>query len=90
MGTGILLTDPNTLPLSTKNAILNRDVTNVAIIGGYASVSKAIEDQIAAIKVGGTNIAVTRYAGADRYETNAAVNLDCRYPEPAHGDRHHG
>jgi putative cell wall-binding protein len=76
--TGVLLTDPNTLSSSTKQALITGTgpVATVYIVGGPAAVSDNVFNQIAALKnSGGNAINVIRVFGADRYATNAAVDL---------------
>lgn len=76
--TGVLLTDPNTLSGSTKQALITGTgpVQTVYIVGGPAAVSDNVYNQIAALKnSSGNAINVIRVYGADRYATNAAVDL---------------
>lgn len=77
--TGILLTDPNTLPGATIQELKADPIDTVYIVGGPAAVSTAIETQIGAMHVqnnpGSALINVIRVQGADRYATNNAVNL---------------
>jgi len=76
--TGVLLTDPNTLSGATKQALITGTgpVQTVYIVGGPAAVSDNVFNQIAALKnSAGNAINVIRVFGADRYATNAAVDL---------------
>jgi putative cell wall-binding protein len=81
LGTGILLTDPASLPQDTALALKSNanDIQTVYIIGGPAAVSTNVQNQIAAIhEQNDPNqplINVIRLAGADRYQTNNVVNL---------------
>jgi putative cell wall-binding protein len=76
---GVLLTKPNSLPQEVSRIIARDEVETVYIVGGTAAVSTAVENQIKAMHVGNNPskgmVSVVRYAGADRYATNAAVNL---------------
>jgi N-acetylmuramoyl-L-alanine amidase len=47
LGSPILLTDPNTLPESTRLTIAEKDINNFIILGGLASVSQKVVSQIA-------------------------------------------
>lgn len=77
--TGVLLTDPNTLPSSTQQELITCGVSTVYIVGGTAAVSSNVESAIAALHVGNNPsnplITVVRVAGSDRYATNEDVNL---------------
>jgi len=81
---GILTTDPNALPASTQQQLLQHSGTflgidTVYIVGGTAAVSQNVQNAVAALHVGGNSgnstINVVRISGADRYATNAAVDL---------------
>ncbi|MDW8800320.1 cell wall-binding repeat-containing protein [Clostridium sp. A1-XYC3] len=67
-GAPILLTNPSALMPSTEAEISRLGVKEVFIIGGTASVSKNIENKLAA-----KGISITRLSGNDRYETSLAV-----------------
>ena len=78
----ILLTNTNSVPDSTVQAIRQLGIRSVFIVGGTSVVSEQIEDQLAdtrAYTCGGEaffndqNLEVRRFAGADRYETNNVV-----------------
>jgi putative cell wall-binding protein len=84
VGGPVLLTHPTTLMGSTGNAIgtLDAGVTgkmNIHIIGGTAAVSAA-----QATTLTGLGYTVTRYSGADRYATAAAV-ADAMYLKTGFG-----
>jgi len=84
VGGPVLLTHPTTLMGSTGNAIgtLDAGVTgkmNVHIIGGTSAVSAA-----QATTLTGLGYTVTRYSGADRYATAAAV-ADAMYLKTGFG-----
>ena len=82
---GILTTDPNALPASTQQQLLQHNGTTfpgidtVYIVGGTAAVSQNVQNAVSSLHVGGNSsnstINVVRVAGADRYGTNAAVDL---------------
>lgn len=78
LGTGILLTDPNSLPSATQQVLINGNISTVYIVGGTAAVSQGVQNAIAALKnpTTGTNLNVIRVAGADRYATNQAADLN--------------
>jgi putative cell wall-binding protein len=85
---GVLLTRKNTLPDVTKTALIKSGVARVIILGGTGSVSKNVANAIGSIKVSNYPlngpIKVTRYGGADRYETNLKANngaVDTSSPE---------
>jgi putative cell wall-binding protein len=76
--TGVLLTDPNNLSGATKQALITGTgpVSTVYIVGGPAAVSDNVFNQSGALKnSSGNAINVIRVFGADRYATNAAVDL---------------
>jgi putative cell wall-binding protein len=77
--TGTLLTDPNALQDSTKTALLTTNVSKVYVIGGTAAVSDAVVTAIGNLHQGNNPnnsfITVVRIGGANRYETNANVDL---------------
>jgi len=79
LGTGTMLTHADSLPDVVKNVITDKSIDTVYITGGYAAVSKQIEDQLTAMHVGGNVnnpnfVHVVRLAGQNRYETNQRVN----------------
>lgn len=78
LGTGILLTDPNLLPSATQQVLINGHINTVYIVGGTAAVSSNVQNAIAALKNPATsaNLNVIRIAGADRYATNQAADLN--------------
>jgi hypothetical protein len=86
---GVLLTRKKTLPDVTKAALIKYGIARVVILGGTGSVSKNVAEEIGGvpdghggfdggIKVSGNpangTIAVLRYGGSDRYETNYFAN----------------
>jgi putative cell wall-binding protein len=64
----LLLTDPTTLPEATVTQIRRLQPDQVFVLGGTGAVSAAVADAIA--QLGPT---VTRIAGANRYDTAAAI-----------------
>ncbi|MBN9188430.1 MAG: cell wall-binding repeat-containing protein [Microbacterium sp.] len=66
----IILVDGSqpTLDAATVTLLQSQHVTSAALVGGPAVVSAGIATQLASLR-----IAVTRFGGADRYATNAAV-----------------
>lgn len=73
----VLLTGPLSLPSVTATELRRLGVTEVTILGGTTSVAPKVQEQIEAIVAenraklapAGVTLAVTRIAGADRYET---------------------
>jgi putative cell wall-binding protein len=63
----ILLTTSDTLNSDTKRALNTLKPQNIYIIGGPASISQRIRDELKA------NYVLTELGGADRYETNIKV-----------------
>lgn len=78
LGSGTLLTTPNTLSAAARQSIISSAVETVFITGGPGAVSLAVQNQIEAIHVGDTAsaplIEVVRLGGDDRFETNLLVN----------------
>lgn len=73
--TGTLLTRPNSLSPVALEAIQDANVTTVYVVGGAAAVSDSTIATLRAAKTdNGSSITVERVGGANRYETNAAVN----------------
>jgi len=75
-GAPILLTDPNTLPSSTVQALSELQTQNVIILGGTYAVSDAIASELASTtstSSAGGDLVVTRIAGPTRYDTAAAI-----------------
>jgi putative cell wall-binding protein len=79
LGTGVLLTDPNTLVQPTSQAVITNGVITVYIVGGTAAVSQGVENQLKAMHVNNAPLSplvnVVRISGADRYATSNAINL---------------
>ncbi len=67
-GDPVLLTTRDVLPTATLDALRDRGITDVVVVGGTAAVSAAVEQQLV-----GEGRSVVRLAGADRYTTSAAV-----------------
>jgi len=86
LGTGTLLTTPNTLPTVVRQAIFAAGVKTVYITGETGAVSQAVQDQVEAMHVGNVPtaalITVVRLGGANRYATNKLVN-EFNFPTPA-------
>jgi len=64
IGAPILLTNAGTLPLATERALADLDEPAVVVVGGTASVSQAVYNELGAVE---------RIAGGDRYKTSVAV-----------------
>jgi putative cell wall-binding protein len=82
VGTGILLTNTNSIPSTTLNALRNEGVQNVYLMGGTTAISSGVESQLDATPAyncgGGTQLnflgepvtlGVQRIAGTTRYGT---------------------
>lgn len=67
-GWPILLTETDRLSTSTTAFLQSSDIRAVEIVGGTAAISAAVEQQLLDL-----GIAVTRTAGADRFETAIEV-----------------
>ncbi len=76
VGGPILLTDPNTLSPETIAALGTLQARTVLLLGGQSAVSDGVATALASLTstspVGG-KLAVTRIAGASRYDTDQAV-----------------
>jgi putative cell wall-binding protein len=77
-GTGILLTNTNSVPAATLNALRNEGVNNVFLMGGTAAISAAVATQLdgtTAFDCGGgpevpaATLNVQRIGGPSRYDT---------------------
>ncbi len=67
-GIPLLLTDLNTLPSATLQALQKLGVHSITLIGGEGVISPSVQRQLE-----GLGFSVDRLAGADRYSTNIAV-----------------
>lgn len=76
-GTPILLTNANSLPADTIEALKTWQVKEIVIVGGEMVVSKKVEAQIDNLGLG---ITVNRLYGADRNETSMKV-AQTYYPQ---------
>jgi N-acetylmuramoyl-L-alanine amidase len=65
----ILLTEKGYLPSEVEKELARLNADEVFMIGGKGAVSNAVQDRLA--KLG---LKVTRFGGADRYETNLLIN----------------
>lgn len=65
----LLLTAKNSLPPAVRNELRRLAPKRIVVAGGTAAVSAAVVSQAQAA----TGAAVTRYAGADRYETSTKI-----------------
>jgi murein DD-endopeptidase MepM/ murein hydrolase activator NlpD len=74
-GAPILLTTRDRLPVSTVAAIERLMPREVVIVGGPGAVSAEVEGELATLTP-----LVTRLAGADRYETAAAISANRYVP----------
>ena len=69
-GGPVLLTDPNSLPQATRDELARLQPGRIVIAGGPGAVSDGVAQALQAY----TSQPVSRLAGADRYETAAAVS----------------
>jgi branched-chain amino acid transport system substrate-binding protein len=72
----ILLTPAQALPDATKQALTDLKVKNVLIVGGNDVITAAVESELRSL-----GLTVTRFAGADRYET--AIKIAEQLASPA-------
>ncbi len=72
-GAPLLLVRQNEIPAAVAAELGRLDAERIVVVGGEPSVSAAVFDQLEGI-VGEANI--TRYAGADRYETSRMIAED--------------
>ncbi|WP_160721960.1 cell wall-binding repeat-containing protein [Isachenkonia alkalipeptolytica] len=68
-GNPILLTDKNTVPSATLDAINALGVEDIYIIGGTAVISDSVEEELNAVVDGSVN----RVAGLNRFETSVEI-----------------
>ncbi|GAB96125.1 hypothetical protein BJY21_003082 [Kineosphaera limosa] len=85
-GAPILLATPRVLPQETVEALRDRGVRKVYVVGGEAAVGRSVTDQLRnqdaymwddaakAIKPRGGKLEVVQLGGANRYATNWVVN----------------
>ena len=66
-GNPILLTDRDTLPLSTIQALTDLKATNVVLLGGTAVIGTSVENELRA------KYSVKRWGGYDRYDTQDII-----------------
>ena len=85
-GTGILLTNTDSIPASTLNTLRNEGVNNVYLLGGTSAISDAVATQLdntTAYDCGGdpespaATLTVERIGGQDRFQT---AQLVAEYP----------
>ena len=75
----VLLVRSSFLPHNVARFINEHNITEVKVVGGPASVSDKVMDDIRAL---GSKPTVKRIAGADRYETAAAIGSALGGPNP--------
>ena len=82
--TGVLTTDPGSLPSETKQELIAHSIATVYLVGGTSAVSQNVLNQVAALHVNNNPanplINVVRIAGSDRFATNNLVDI---YKAPA-------
>lgn len=66
-GNPILLTDKDTLPASTLQALTNLNARNVVLLGGTAVIGNSVESQLS------SGFLVKRWGGYDRYDTQSII-----------------
>ena len=75
-GGPVLLTEPGSLPLATRDELVRLRPGRIVVLGGTGAVSAAVAEQLQAY----TPAPVERLQGADRYETAAAVSRSAFAP----------
>jgi putative cell wall-binding protein len=78
-GAPLLLTPAGSLTAGTKAEIARLDPDDIVIVGGPASVSKAVLDELTTSFADAT---VTRIGGADRFEVSRALIADADFGVP--------
>jgi len=68
-GLPLAITDPNALPAATLTALQNAGITHVLIVGGAASVTQHVRDQLTAAGI----TVSSPFAGADRSQTSTLL-----------------
>lgn len=66
-GNPILLTDRDSLPPSTIQALADLEVSNVVLLGGTAVIDTSVENELL------TKYSVKRWGGNDRYDTQSII-----------------
>lgn len=66
-GNPILLTDQDTLPDSTGQALADLQATNVVLLGGTAVIGSSVENELSSKYI------VKRWGGYDRYDTQSII-----------------
>jgi putative cell wall-binding protein len=66
-GSPILLTEKDSVPASTAQALSNLKASNVVLLGGTAVIGTSVETQL------GSNYHVKRWGGFDRYDTENII-----------------
>jgi putative cell wall-binding protein len=77
LGAPLLITSSKTLPATIVTELKRLKPARIVIVGGAASVSAAVANSLKQYATSGT---VTRLAGADRYDTSAAISA-ATFPE---------
>jgi hypothetical protein len=67
-GGGLLLVTPDAVPTATHDVIVDLQPQKLVVVGGTATVSNAVYDQLAALQPN-----IVRIAGADRYEVSRNI-----------------
>jgi hypothetical protein len=67
LGSPILLTERDSLPASTIQALTELKVSNIVLLGGTAVISTAVENDLS------SNYSVKRWGGFDRYDTQSII-----------------
>ena len=69
-GGPVLLVSPTTVPQVTRTEIARLGPQRIVLLGGTTAISSSVQRELAALAPGGAS----RLAGADRYETAAAIS----------------
>lgn len=78
LGGPVLLVPGTSIPAEVQTELARLSPQKIVVLGGPASVSAAVQTQLAAY-VGGDSAKVVRWAGLDRFETAAAIS-QATYP----------
>lgn len=65
----ILLTQPNALPLATREELIRLGATRIYLLGGEGAISKEVQGTL----MQGLNLSTERIAGSNRYATAAEI-----------------
>ncbi|MCI4658223.1 cell wall-binding repeat-containing protein [Cryobacterium zhongshanensis] len=73
-GSPVLLVTADGIPASIATELTRLKPGRIVVLGGETSVGASVATALGAFTAGGSTAAVSRVAGADRYETSAAIS----------------